>query len=161
MIPPVPGRLVRWTLDLAGRSDTVVRTPLDDLPAEFPRIDDRHAGVPYRHGWYVANGSGGVQLDANALAHLDLGTGRRTVRRFSTGDTTSEPVFVPRTPDAPEGEGWLLAVIHRAAADRSELLILDAQDIDGEPAATVELPRRVPAGYHGSWVPEAPTQQSG
>ena len=46
-------------------------------------------------------------------------------------------------------------MVHRAAEDRSDLLILDAQDIAGEPEAVLELPVRVPAGFHGSWVGEA------
>ena len=38
-------RLVRWTFDLAGASDTIKREPLDDLAGEFPRFDERHAGL--------------------------------------------------------------------------------------------------------------------
>jgi carotenoid cleavage dioxygenase-like enzyme len=34
------------------------------------------------------------------------------------------------------------------------LLIIDAQDFSGAPVATVHLPRRVPYGAHGSWVPD-------
>ena len=33
----------------------VVRTPLSDLAGEFPRIDERFAGLPYRHCWHAAN----------------------------------------------------------------------------------------------------------
>jgi carotenoid cleavage dioxygenase-like enzyme len=46
----------------------------------------------------------------------------------------------------------VLAVVHRARENRSDLLILNAQDIAGEPEAVLELPCRVPAGFHGSWV---------
>ena len=35
---------------------------------------------------------------------------------------------------------------------RSDLVILNAQDVAGEPAAVLEVPRRVPAGFHGNWV---------
>lgn len=34
----------------------------------------------------------------------------------------------------------------------SELLILNASDIAGEPAAALKVPRRVPAGFHGNSV---------
>src|SRR5205807_2272078 len=64
-----------------------------------------------------------------------------------------EPVFVPRTPDAPEGDGYVIALVYRAARNASELLILHAQDVAGEPAAVLKVPRRVPAGFHGSFVP--------
>src|SRR5262245_11905586 len=38
-------RLARWTFNLADGSDTFTRVYLDDLQAEFPRIDDRRAGL--------------------------------------------------------------------------------------------------------------------
>ena len=44
---------------------------------------------------------------------------------------------------------------HDFAADRSDLVILDAQDFAGEPVATVHLPQRVPFGFHGNWIPDA------
>lgn len=43
-------------------------------------------------------------------------------------------------------------MVHRAEKNLSELQILNAQDIGGEPEAVLEAPVRVPAGFHGSWV---------
>ena len=37
--------------------------------------------------------------------------------------------------------------------EESDLLILDAQDVAGSPLATVQLPHRVPGGFHGNWRP--------
>ena len=54
---------------------------------------------------------------------------------------------------AAEGEGFLLSVVYRAEMDRSELLILDAENVSGAPLATVLLPHRVPGGFHGNWRP--------
>jgi len=147
-----PARMVRWSINLADPNSRVKRTPLDDLAAEFPRIDERFSGRHYRHGWYAANVAMKEALTFDSLAHLDLQTNRRTLRRLAEGDSCGEPVFVPRAADAAEGDGWLLAVVHRAAENRSDLLVLNAQDIAGEPEAVLELPGRVPAGFHGSWV---------
>ncbi|MBI1360605.1 MAG: carotenoid oxygenase [Alphaproteobacteria bacterium] len=144
--------LVRWSIDLSDPAARVKRTPLDDLVGEFPRFDERFAGLPYRHGWHAANTKMDETLEFDALAHVDLKTNRRTVRPLEPGDTVGEPVFVPRAPNADEGDGWLLAIVHRAAENRSDFLILNAQDIAGDPAAVLELPRRVPAGFHGNWV---------
>jgi hypothetical protein len=68
------------------------------------------------------------------------------------GDAAGEPIFVPRSASAPEGDGYIIALVYRAATNTSELLILYAQDIAGEPAAVLKLPRRVPAGLHGDFV---------
>ncbi|MEU9843872.1 carotenoid oxygenase family protein, partial [Actinomadura sp. NPDC048032] len=62
-----------------------------------------------------------------------------------------EAVFVPAAGARAEDEGWLLSIVTRGQA--SELLVLDAADL--APVASVRLPRRVPAGFHGSWIPDA------
>jgi carotenoid cleavage dioxygenase len=62
---------------------------------------------------------------------------------------------VPESPDAPESEGWVLSVVYDAARDASDVAVLDATDFAGPPVALVHLPRRVPYGFHGSWVPGA------
>ena len=59
---------------------------------------------------------------------------------------------MPRTADSAEGDGWLLAVVWRAAENRSDMLVLDATNIEDGPIATVELPVRVPFGFHGNFV---------
>lgn len=145
-------KLTRWTLDLASNSNQAKREQIDDLSGEFPRFDERLAGLPYRHGWYAANLGSKNPLVFNSVAHIDLKTGKRAVRTFDPGDFVGEPIFVPRSKSAAEGDGYLLALVYRAASDQSELMILNAQDITGEPEAVLSLPRRVPAGFHGNWV---------
>ena len=147
-------RLCRWTFDLAGASNAIRREYIDDLYGEFPRIDDRRAGLSYRHGWYGAklDRRGGGEIILDSIAHMDMQTGARSVYSLPLGDKVSEPVFVPRSADAAEGDGWLLATAYRAAEDRSDLVVLEAQDVAAGPVAIAELPRRVPFGFHGNWV---------
>jgi carotenoid cleavage dioxygenase-like enzyme len=150
---PTEGRLTRWTIDLAGNTNRAKREQLDDLNAEMPRVDERFAGLPYRHGWYMANIDSKYPLMHDAIAHIDLATGKRSVRILDPGDAAGEPVFVPRSASTPEGDGYIIALVYRAATNTSELLILDAQTIAGEPAAVLKLPRPVPVGIHGNFVP--------
>ena len=145
-------RLVRWTIDLAGASNQVTREPLDDLAGEFPRFDERRTGLSYRHGWFAATRKpGGMAFDG--LAHVDLQSGKRAVYDFADGDATGEPVFVPRSADAPEGDGWLVTLAYRGAEDRSDFLVFEAQDVAAGPIATAKLPGRAPFGFHGNWRP--------
>jgi len=88
----------------------------------------------------------------DAIAHIDFRTGKRTARMLDSGDAAGEPVFVPRSASAPEGDGYIISVVYRAATNTSELLILHAQDIAGEPAAVLKVPRRVPSCAHGNFV---------
>ena len=88
----------------------------------------------------------------DALAHVDLKTGTRKLHRLPQGDGTGEPVFVPRSADAAEGDGYLLAVVHRREDDRSELQVFDATNIEAGPIGRARVPRRVPYGFHGNWM---------
>lgn len=144
-------RLTRWTFDLASNSDTFDRAQIDDLSGEFPRLDERFAGLPYRHGYYAAAVGSDLKSEFNILAHLDYASGTRRIYRLPEGDSTSEPVFVPVKEDASEGEGYLLATIYRGADKRSDLAVFDAASVDKGPIALAELSHRVPHGFHGNW----------
>ncbi len=146
-------RYCRWTFDLAGNTDRFTQTYLDDLTGEFPRIDDRHAGYAFAHGWYAcANPELPMFGALSGIVHVD-GTGKRRGHYLlPAGDTISEPVFVERGSDAPEGDGWLLAVVWRARENRSDLAVFNARDVQAGPIALVHLGHRVPDGFHGNWV---------
>jgi len=124
----------------------------DDSTVEFPRLDERYTGLRYRHGY--AGGRTGSPLNVgafNAIFHYDHQTGRRRMHDLGPTCFTSEPIFVPRSPQSPEGEGFLLAVVYRHEENRSDLLILDAENVEDKPLATLKLPHRVPYGFHGNW----------
>jgi len=146
-------RLVRWTFDLAGASNQIKREPLDDMTGEFPRFDERRAGLSYRHGWFAGHARPGSGNSFDAIAHVDLHTGKRVSHDLPQGDATGEPIFVPRSPDAAEGDGWLISVVYRGGEDRSDFLVFDAQDIAAGPIASARVPRRIPFGFHGNWRP--------
>jgi len=151
-----PSRLFRWTFDLSGKGKSFQETQLDDRVSEFPRSDPRRSMADYRHGWAVtarANDSERDRTEGCQLTHYDLKTGKSVDWRPGAGDRCSEPVFVPRTPDAPEGDGWVLSVLYRAAEQRSDLAVFEATDIAKGPVALAHLSSRVPAGFHGNWRP--------
>jgi len=145
-------RLCRWEFDLLGKTDTFRRIFLDDLVGEFPRIDDRFAGLRSRVGWTACENPSLQSIGAfNGIVSYRGGV-RDSAYFLPESDGTSEPIFVPRSKDAAEGEGWLLTVIWRANEGRSDLAIFEASDVDKGPIAIVELPCRVPYGFHGNWV---------
>ena len=129
---------------------------LDSTPVDLPRIDDRRAGLSYRYGYLAAvthtNGRpDGVGFDT--LVRYDLRTNAVVHHRFTDGVIVGEPQFVPRPDSLTEGDGWILALTYDVGHDRSELAIIDAEDFAARPVASVQLPRRVPAGLHGTWIP--------
>ncbi len=147
-------KLVRWRFNLAGNSNAFREQPLDDRPAEFPRLDERLSMLPYRHGYLNSTpgrGDGRAEGERWGLAHIDLHSGNRVAWQPEAGDACGEPVFVPRTADAAEGDGWLLSVVWRARENRSDLAVFNAADLAAGPVALAHLSHRVPAGFHGNW----------
>jgi carotenoid cleavage dioxygenase len=139
--------LERWTID---PSQSRVREQcLDDTGQEFPRLDERRAGKSYRYGYTTAVGEGFAM--AGLIKH-DLREGSSERQEQGAQRIFMEPVFVPRHADADEDDGWVLAYLYDAAKDSSDVVILNAQDFSGEPVATIQLPRRVPFGFHGNWI---------
>ncbi len=147
-----PPTLERWHID--GRGGSVKEERLDDRGQEFPRIDERFLGRNYSVGFSVSVKTENEILGTESgLIRHDLGANTSEVRHFRSGATIGEAVFVPKSPTADEGEGWLLSLVHQADTNTSDLYVLNAQDITGEPQAIVQLPQRVPAGFHGNWIP--------
>jgi carotenoid cleavage dioxygenase len=143
--------LHRWSIDLShGR---VAEQALDNEASEYPRVADARVGAAHRYG-YTTSFVYEAEPDHHEIYKYDLANGAsRGAHRFPAGHTCGEPVFVPRAGGASEDDGFLLTFAHDRHTDRSYLVVLDAADIGAEPLAEVHLPVRVPAGFHGSWVP--------
>ena len=137
--------LDRWTLDVSAGK--LIEERIDDRGQEFPRVDERVVGRRHRFGYTASLGIGG-------LFKHDLDRGTAEMRELVSGDGASEAVFVPRTDDAAEDDGWVLSLVYDPVRDASDLLVLNARDFTGAPQAVVHLPQRVPFGFHGNWVPD-------
>ncbi|WGS54113.1 carotenoid oxygenase family protein [Paraburkholderia sp. D15] len=142
------GALWRYVIDL--ERGTVTESPLDDLAIEMPRINEQRTGQDYRFFYAVEQPS---NTEMRGVVRYDLERGSTQTYAVPAGDQNSEPVFVPRPGATNEDDGWLLVCVYRQASDTTDVVVLDARQIDGDPLATVRLPRRIPAGFHGAWVP--------
>jgi carotenoid cleavage dioxygenase len=147
-------RFERWTIDPASQS--VTRSVLDDTAQEFPRMDERRTGKPYRYAYSLCVPPGGAEnvIGCSAILKHDLVASTRVVHDFGENKLPGEFVFVPRTPDAAEDDGWLMGLVIDKAHETTALAILDAHDFAAPPLAEILLPHRVPPGFHGNWVAE-------
>jgi len=141
-----PASLTRFTLDLAAGKAREDR--FEEHAQEFPRHDERLTGRRHRYG-YAVGFRGATPGDA-VLKH-DVVAGTTMTRRLGAGREASEFCFVASSVTATEDDGVLMGYVHDRATGLSDLLVLDAGTL--EDAATVHLPGRVPAGFHGNWSP--------
>jgi carotenoid cleavage dioxygenase len=142
----------RWVIDpVAGR---VHETRLDDRPQEFPR---HHPGVGtqrHRYGYTSEVFDTGPNLHG-AIIKIDVEAGTTEAHEFGGARGGAEPIVVPKADGVAEDDAWILTVVYDPATDTSELHVLDAQDISGPEVARIELPQRVPFGFHGNWVSDS------
>lgn len=158
---PDEGRptLWRWTIELpadGSRGGRVQEQQLEDVQMEFPRVDERLVGRRHRYGFAASvstHEDGPITFDGSRVLCRDAETGTMRSHDLAPGRAAGEAVFVPASPDAEGLEGYLLTLVYDAATDRSDLVVLSAEDLEGDPVATVHLPQRVPFGFHGNWVP--------
>jgi 8'-apo-carotenoid 13,14-cleaving dioxygenase len=143
-----PSKIERWTISPDG--SPVRRAVIDDRIQEFPRIDERRTGLRHNH-IYAA----GIQSDRGSAYRFDTVTGAKSAHDHGPLRFGSECVFVPRSVDAPQDDGWVLTFVWDAQRSLSELTVIDTARFEEPPVARIILPQRVPFGFHGSWIPVA------
>jgi carotenoid cleavage dioxygenase-like enzyme len=154
--------LMRWTFDLDSTSDQVTPRALTNFPCEFPRCDERFTGRPYQHGFMLAFdptlpfdfatlGAPPFQF-FNQLAHVNVQTGQTDSWYPGDAECFQEPAFVPRSVDAPEGDGFVISLLNHLRTGNAELVILDACNMAAGPVARVQIPLRMRMSLHGNWA---------
>ena len=141
-----PATLARFTIDLTA--DKVREDRFDDHSQEFPRIDERLTGRRHRFGYSVGFEDG---LPGDAVLRHDLAAGSTVVRNLGAGRDASEFCFVEGDGSTDEADGVLMGYVFDRERGTSDLVMLDAETL--EDVASVQLPARVPVGFHGSWSP--------
>jgi carotenoid cleavage dioxygenase-like enzyme len=157
---PVAARhtIRRLTFDMASSGDSYVEQILDPTDVvDLARVDDRFNSLPYRYVYSSMNDPeqpfdrerAGNNRVVNSYFRYDLQTGEW--RKFFAGDVHSlqEVSFIPRSANAPEGDGYLIGTASNYADMRTELVIVDA--VEMEQLARVYLPFRHTAQVHGRW----------
>lgn len=141
----------RWTIDPAASK--VSTKVLDAQPQEFPRFDERLTGRRYRYAYAMALKRDETYFNADSfLIKHDLEAGSRMVHDFGLGRVPGEFVFVPRTHESAEDDGWLMGYVLDPAEGATDLTILDARKFESAPVATIRIPHIVPPGFHGNWI---------
>ena len=139
-------KLDRWEVNPVLRK--VSETRVDDRDQEFPRCHPDLNGKPYRYGYTVA--AEGTSFPR--IFKQDMQTGASSTYEFGPGRHGAEPYFIPRESATSEDDGYLMTYVYDESRKASELVILDALDLTRPALAQIQLPVRVPYGFHGSWI---------
>ncbi len=148
----LPPTLDRWTINPTSRKVSEQR--IDDRAHEFPRHNPKVGLRQHRYGYTMLVGEDNDPT-TGMTCKTDFVTGTTSLHDYGPGRTGAEPIFVPRADGVDEDDGWLMTVVYDAGRDTSDLVLVDARDMSAPPVATVQLPQRVPMGFHGNWVPDS------
>lgn len=157
------GRLTEYCLD--PKTGTATSRRMSEVVCDFPVHNPATSSSQCRYTWAATMDTHGSTPSFTGIAKFDLTTrpGRDAcVGRiaFPPGCYGGEAVFVPRAgggdpreaAKAGEDDGLLAVFVYNSEQDSSTFQLYDARTMSAKPVAVVALPRRVPYGFHGTWV---------
>lgn len=141
-----------WRFNLV--TGTVKSRQLDEVPTEFPKTAAHAMGRKFRYsvGPRLARTP---TLLFDGFLKYDLQQGSSAFMPLPEGCFGSEAQIIPRPGATEEDDGWLVTFVYDANKDTSEVLVIDAKTMDKEPVARLALPRRLPIGFHSTWIDAA------
>jgi carotenoid cleavage dioxygenase len=141
-----------YEIDLAAGK--VSERQLDDRACEFPRCDDRLVGHENRYGYALRSRAGkdATSEPWSVLVRYDRKGGPTTSYDFGRGHWPSEPVFVPRSAQSAEDDGFVVATVYDGPEDSTYLAVLDAANLGAGPIGMGKLEHRIPLGFHGNFA---------
>ena len=141
--------LHEWRFDL--KTGAVRERALDDVMTEFPRMNNQRLGRPTRYS-YNPRIAAEPALLFDGFVKYDTEAGTSETHEYGAGRFGGETVFAPRVGAKAEDDGYVLTFVTEAGTGASEVVVVDAQRVADGPVARVEIPQRVPIGYHTWWV---------
>ncbi len=121
--------------------------------SEFPRVDPRIVGRRHTQVYGALRLSPGDRPGYDAVMRVDVASGHVDHFRYGRDLMVEEHLFVPRAGRSREGDGWLLGTALDVVRGRTLFSVFDAAHLADGPVAQAEMPRLMPAGLHGIYVP--------
>jgi all-trans-8'-apo-beta-carotenal 15,15'-oxygenase len=147
-----PPQLWRFNLNLS--ENKVQNQLIDPRPTEFPTIHPNYVGKSYRYLYSAAAHQSTVNAPLQAIFKVDLESGRKQLWSAAPRGFIGEPIFIPRPNSQTEDDGWLIALVYDAEHHRSDVVILDAENLEKGAIAKLHLKHHIPYGLHGSFTQE-------
>lgn len=148
------------------KSGLASQKKLSASAVDFPRVNEYYTGRKQRYVYgtildSIAKVKGIVKFDLHTEPEagkekIEVGGNVVGVFDLGPGRFGSEAVFVPREPGTTceEDDGYLIFFAHDENTGKSAVNVIDAKTMSADPVAVVELPYRVPYGFHAFFVTE-------
>jgi len=159
------GRIYEWTLNLTSGAVEEGAVGIELSGVEMPLVHPLFEARKAQFIWFNL-----IDFSLESLMTSSYGIAKYDVDRREIVGTIEyenfgkfgsyEAVFVPTEREDVsavqlEDEGYLVNVIWDKETDLSTLQIFDASTMSSEPIALIELPYRIPAGFHSNFIFES------
>jgi carotenoid cleavage dioxygenase-like enzyme len=148
--------MAKLTIDVSAKTVTREALPGDEFIEEFGRFrEDRSAGrARYAYTALSLPQEGWQDFNFSGIAKWDLFESKRVgVIHFSGGVVGGEPIFVPRGEE--EDDGYISMFLWHSATRTSTFALFNATTFASAPELELDVPTRVPLGFHGRWLTES------
>ncbi|KAL0330353.1 UNVERIFIED_CONTAM: Carotenoid 9,10(9',10')-cleavage dioxygenase 1 [Sesamum radiatum] len=159
-------RVYEWRLNM--RTGDVAEKNLTgaEYSIDFPIINEKCIGKKNKFGYTQV-----VDSDASSISGMAKYGGLAKIyleereldelikveyHKFPGNTFCSGAAFVAKSGGVEEDDGWIITYVHNEDSDVSQVYIVDAKNFSHEPVAKITLPRRVPYGFHGAFMPLHP-----
>lgn len=119
---------------------------------DFTRINDDYVGYKNRYVYAACFCLPRPNMFHELIKYDDV-SGDIQVHNFGDGVFGGEAIFAPRDGSSSEDDGYVICFTYDENTEQSECRVIDAQNFDGPPVARIQIPSRVPFGFHAGWAP--------
>ena len=116
-----------------------------NLSLEFPVINQNYVGIKNQFTYLTCSNKPGI-------LKFDGETNESKIFSFEDGSNCGEVIFAPKIKSKTEDDGYLMTFVYHEKTDSSTFEIFDAKEM--KRITKVPIPRRVPSGFHGTWIPK-------
>lgn len=150
--------LYEYVFDLSSSGRLESHRPLmpregGAMPMEFPVINAHKTGQASRYIYTTAFSGRDRYFDA--VQKLDTEKGVAQTRLCAPGVHPSEVAFIAKPGAQEEDAGYIVYIVYDSSRHASDVVVVDAQDFEGEPLCTIALRHHIPYTFHGWWQPAA------
>ena len=120
----------------------------------FGVVNANFSGRKHRYVYTAAGCMGEDVSPPQGIVKFDLEGSARESWFPESYEFCGEPMYAPREGgDESEDGGYIISVLFNGREEKSELVVLRANDVSSGPIARVPIGIAVPHGYHGCFAP--------
>lgn len=149
--------LWRYTINVSGGS--MEKEIVTEVPSYFGTVNPAVSGQPYQYAYAAIGGMGTENAPPQAIAKINVDTKEMDAWFPAEYEFCGEPMFAPKKPadgesnaNGNEDDGYIISVLLNGKEKKSEVIILDATDIQAGPVARIPLDIAIPHGLYGCFA---------